>query len=205
MIAEGKKVVSQALAHPISLPILEKLFISEINSINQKFAFEGRILYRYGTYDLKLHSNDSRNEYFRKYLKCDLADQQQGYGTISLVVTSEFIPNVEKLIVIDICIRVERGVVVPRVPSDGGTSDYSLQLDTVSSVVKAEPFSTQVVFIRELSIQAFLQKVAVFPAYRTTIAVIIIQVDSVQKSEGGMFEQLTIVDGPTALDRVTVS
>ena len=128
-----------------------------------------------------------------------------GFGTITLVVPSEFIPHTIDKVVVDSYIRIEGAVVVPRLASDGGTADYSLQLDASTIVVKAEPFPIRLVFVPELSIQAYLQKVVATPTLKTTIAFVIIQVDSVEKSEGGLFEQLTIADGPTALDRATVS
>lgn len=193
---------SLALALPLSPLSIPKLLISEICSTKDRFVFEGKVLNKYGTYDVK-GSNDSRKEYYKRYLKCDLADEG-GYGTITLVVPFEFIASTIDKIVVDTFIRIEGAAVVSRNASDGGTADYSLQLDASTIILKAEPFVTRIVFIPELSIHSFLQRVAILPTFKSTIAFVIIQVDSFEKTEGGMFEQLTIADGPSPLDRATV-
>lgn len=156
LIAKGKKAVDSlaltlALA-PLSLP---KLRIFEISLTKNRFVFEGKVLNKYGTNNAKFASSDSKKDFYRRFLKCDLADEG-GFDTITLVVLSEFISHTINKIVVDSCIRIEGAVVVPRLASDGGTADYSLQLDASTIILKAKPFMTRLVFVPKLSIHSFL-------------------------------------------------
>ena len=127
-----------------------------------------------------------------------------GYETVSLVAGSDHYNTHLHKIIVGTCVRIEGAVVVPRALSDGGSIDYSLQVDATTSISPIPSFETTLFFVPELSIKTFLAKASRTPSIKSTIAFVIVQVDSVRKSKGSMFEQLTIVDDRLPIDRATV-
>ena len=105
-----------AICEPVSLP---KLNVAEISSTKERFFLDGLILNIYGTYD-------SDREW--RYLRTDLTDYI-GFDTVTLVAGSNYYDAHLDKIIVGSCIRVEGAVVVPQTSNDGGSIDYSLQVD----------------------------------------------------------------------------
>lgn len=172
------------------------LFISQITNSKIRFAVEGKILNKYGTY--------KSGKDYKKYLKADLVDKE-GLQTITLVVSELFIAKYVEKIDVDLFIRVEGSVVLPKNAADGGSSSYSLHVDATTSIIKAEPFDCTIVFVAETTIQKFLARSLSDPNIKGTLAFVVVQVDSIKKGKGALYDQLTVADGPALTDRATVS
>lgn len=162
------------------------LSISQITDSKLRFALEGKILNRYGTF--------KTTKDFKKLFKVDLVDKE-GYQTITLVIGEPHISKYVDKLEVDAFIRVEGSVVI---------AQYSLQVDATTAIIKAEPFQVNLVFMPEISIQNFLAKSLSEPTIKGTLAFVVLQVDRAKKSGGGVFDQLTIADGPEITDRATV-
>lgn len=170
------------------------LSISQISESKVRFAFEGKILNKYGTY---ISTKD-----FKKYLKVDLVDKE-AYQTITLVLVDPFISKFVSKLEPESFIRIEGSVVQPKNPLDGGSCSYSLHVDATTSIVKAELFDVNVVFIPEIIIKFFLANSLIDPSIKGTIAFVVLQVDRAKKS-GAVFDQLTVADGLDITNRATV-
>lgn len=185
----GSRSVEPLANTPKPLPI------SEIGYTRERFFIDVKILNVYGTYD-------SKKDY-AKYLKTDVTDAV-GFNTVTIIFGQNYINKYLDKIVHDTCVRVEGANVIARNPNDGGSIDFSLQVDATTLISPIPFFKTELFFVPELSIHSLLAKASTNPLLKSTIAFVIVQVDNIQKSEGGVFEQLTIADGPSALDRATV-
>ena len=179
---------------PIEPSDLPKRAVSQISATKERFAFEGKILNTYGTYD---------TEKDWRYLRCDLADEV-GFDIVTLVAGPNYYASILKKIEVGCCVRVEGAVVIPRTVHDGGSIDYALSVDATTSVTSIPTFETTLFFVPELSIKEVFVKASKTPTVKTTIAFIIVQVDSARKNESTMHEQLTIADGPLPINRATV-
>lgn len=84
------------------------------------------------------------------------------------------------------CIHIEGNVVRPHNPHDGGTLSHSLLLDATTSMFKAKPFEATLFLVLEISIKNTICNTLKNPTLKGTIAFIIVQVDKVEKSEGGV-------------------
>lgn len=196
----GEKTCEQEqsiVLFPYPIAFLPKLTISQISRTSLRFAFEGKALNVYGTFE-------STEEKAKKFLRSDLVDETS-FGTITLVVGPAYVEKFKHIVKVDEFLRIEGAIVTQRTSYDGGSVDYSLVVDATTSILKAEPFIASISFIPETTIQSFLKKAATSPFLRGTLAFVIVQVDQVQNMEGGMYEQLTIADGPLPVDRATVS
>lgn len=169
--------------------------LSEIGFTHDRFAIERKVLNVYGTFD--------SNKDFQKYLRIDVIDSI-GFDTITIIFGSNYYKPYEKTIKEGVCLRVEGTHAVAQNPNDGGSLDFSLVVDSTTIIITIQPFEMELFFVPKLSIRSFLSKVAINPTLKTTIAFVIVQVDNIEKSEGGVFEQLTIADGATPYDQAMI-
>lgn len=179
---------------PTQAPALPKRVVSQISATKERFAFEGKVLNVYGTFDT---DKDWR------YLRCDLADEV-GFDIVTLVAGATHYASILKKIEVGSCVRIEGAVVIPRTVHDGGSIDYALQVDATTSVTPIPTFETTLFFVPEMTIKDVFMKASKTPSIKSTIAFIIVQVDSARKNESSMHEQLTIADGPLPINRATV-
>lgn len=194
-IKQGKRKVDLSVNLPVVDPsTLPKLAVSDISSTKQRFIFDGLILNIYGTYD-------TNREW--RFLRTDLTDKV-GFDTVTLVAGSNYYGAHLSKIVVGSCIRIEGAIVVPRTANDGGSIDFSLQVDATTSITPIPAFTTDLFFVPELPIKSVIAKAAKIPNFKSTIAFVIVQVDAMRKNEVSMHEQLTIADGHSATDRATV-
>lgn len=196
-IKQGKQKVDSSLCivPVVESSVLPKRVVSEICATKERFIFEGKVLNIYGTYD-------SDKEW--RYLRTDLADEV-GFDIVTLVAGSTHYGAILKKIVVGTCIRVEGAVVIPRTVHDGGSIDHALQVDATTSITTIPTFETTLFFVPELSIKNVFIRASTTPTIKSTIAFIIVQVDSARKNESSMHEQLTIADGPLPTNRATVN
>ena len=143
------------------------------------------------------------------YLKCDLVNKD-GLNTITLSIVDTYISMYESKLVIGSFIRVEGPVVKPKNQNGGGTSYFLLHADATTPILKAEPFECNLSFYPEVCIKDFLEH-AILSALHdrktplATLAFVVINVDDGSKSGKSALDLLTIVDGPSARDRASVS
>lgn len=194
-IKDGKQKVDASLSLvPAVNEDLPRLVVSQIAATKERFAFEGKVLNIYGTFDT---DKDWR------YLRCDLADEI-GFDIVTLVAGPSYFGSILKKIEVGCCIRIEGAVVIPRTVHDGGSIDYVLQVDATTSITLIPSFDTTLYFVPEVTIKDVFAKASKTPTIKSTIAFVIVQVDSARKNESSMHEQLTIADGPLPVNRATV-
>lgn len=152
-----------------------------------------KVLNIYGTYKSPEDFN----------LKIDVTDEGE-YNTVTLILGQNYIKTYEEIIAIDTCIRIDNPNVL-QIPNDGGSIDFSLNVNARTTIIVITSFGVELFFVRELSIRSFLEKKARNASLKSTIVFVIIQVDNILKAEGGVFEQLKIADGPSPLDRATLT
>lgn len=177
-----------------SLPVFSISEISEAAS--GRFAFEGKILVKYGTFKIEVGS-------YPKFLKVDLADRK-GEHSITFVVPAEQIKQLVHVLNVGEYVRIEGLSAKPRNKNDGGSYPLSLYATATTLVVKAEPFECNIRFLPEHRISEVFDTAATL-IENITIAFIVVKNDNVSKVGGEVAAQLTIADGPTPLDRATVS
>ncbi|MCO5582188.1 hypothetical protein L7F22_036078 [Adiantum nelumboides] len=110
------------------------LLISELfESISFCFAFEGKVLCKYGTYKIT-------NNSYPKFLKADLLDKE-GTHTITFVVADPYIPQLVESFQVEDFLHIE-GIfaVKQRVKNDSGISTLALHVDATTLIVKGEIF-----------------------------------------------------------------
>lgn len=181
--APAKKGVTEERNIIPAPPTCRHLSISEIGFTKERFYVDAKVLNVYGTFE-------STKDY-SKYLKTDLADAS-GYNTVTFIVGQNYIDTCKEIIVIvDTYLRIEGANVLARNPNDGGSIEFSLNVNARTDITSIPSFTCELFFVPELSIRSFFEKAATkSPNLKTTIAFVIVQVDNILKAEGGIFEQL---------------
>lgn len=200
---ESQVIIPSASSQPSLLKI------GEICENSSRFAFEGKVLNRYGTYKLSNLGKVGDISKIPRYLKCDLADQE-GFNTITLSIVDTYISLYESKLLIGSFIRVEGPVVKLKNRNDGGTSCYSLHVDATTSILKGEAFECNLSFYPEVHIRDFLEHASLSASQDrktplATLAFVVINVDDGSRSGKSSLDLLTIADGPSAHDRASVS
>ncbi|MCO5581382.1 hypothetical protein L7F22_035264 [Adiantum nelumboides] len=180
------------------VPSVRALSIFELSdTITFCFAFEGKVLSKYGTYKI------AKGNYAR-HMCADLIDKDSRH-TVTFVVNKLYLSEFVESFVVGDFIRVEGACVKQKVSRDGGTCLWSLYVDATTVVVKSKAFECYVELFLEHRIRDLLSGESASPEIVSTIAFIVVKVENSTKSDGSPSYHLTIVDGPAHADRASVS
>ncbi|MCO5583452.1 hypothetical protein L7F22_037363 [Adiantum nelumboides] len=175
------------------VPIL--LIFELFESISFHFAFEGKVLCKYGTYKIT-------NNSYPKFLKADLLDKE-GTHTITFVVADPYIPQLVESFQVEDFLHIEGICVKQRVKNDGGTSTLALHADATTLIVKGDSFKCRLTLYPEHKIADLFGSKLSFEN-PIIIGFVVVKVDNFMKSDGESAYRLVIADGPNSLDKAMV-
>ncbi|MCO5580425.1 hypothetical protein L7F22_034291 [Adiantum nelumboides] len=172
------------------VPSLRVLCISELSdAITFRFAFEGKVLCRYGMYKTAKAS-------YACQLKADLIDRESK-NTITFVVNEVFLNEFVECFDVGDFVRIEGAYVKRKVWKDGGTSKWDLYANASTLLVKAESFECCLCLYLEHRIRELLTAKAAVE-FTPTIAFTVVKIKTSTRADGGDSYRLTIGDGPAS-------
>ncbi|MCO5614865.1 hypothetical protein L7F22_069150 [Adiantum nelumboides] len=179
------------------VPSLRVLSILELSdAITFGFAFEDKVLCKYGTYKIPKAS-------YTQHLKADLIDRESK-NTVTFVVIEVFVnENVESFDVGEY-VRIEGVYVKRKVWKDGGTSMWALYANVATLIVKLKSFDCCLHLYPKHRIKVLLADKGVIE-FAPTIDFTVVKVETSTRADGGDSYRLTIADGPASSERASVS
>ncbi|MCO5546897.1 hypothetical protein L7F22_000334 [Adiantum nelumboides] len=178
-------------SNKVSILLISELF----KSISFRFAFEGKVLCKYGTYKIT-------NNSYPKFLKAGLLDKE-GTHTITFVVADPYIPQLVESFQVKDFLHIEEIYVKQRDQKNGGTSTLALHANATTLIVKGEPFECRLTLYPEHKIADLFGSKLSFEN-PVTIGLVVVKVDNFVKIDGESAYRLVIADGPNSSDKAMV-
>ncbi|MCO5592827.1 hypothetical protein L7F22_046830 [Adiantum nelumboides] len=198
VVAKGpEEPISDNFSPQLALvPLLRVLCMPELSdAITFCFAFEGKILCKYGTYKIAKAS-------YVCHLKVDLIDRESK-NTITFMVNEVFVNEFVECFDVGDFVRIEGAYVQKKVWKDGGTSMWDLYANASTLLVKAKSFETCLHCYPEHRIPELLASKAAI-AFAPTIAFTIVKIETLMRIDGGDNYRLAIVDGSALSDKASL-
>lgn len=178
--------------------------ITDLSETSPRFAIQGKVLNNYGTYKLRIEEAK-----FPRYFKVDIVDARNS-DTVTTVVEDSLLAHFVSKFPVGRYVKIEGASVKRKNKVDGGTSPYSLYVDSATIVTESLPFPITLSFYPEQGIRNFLDEAHVLHTrgvkqHLGTLAFVVIQTDNLEVQVGGTRGELLIADGPAIGDRATVS
>ncbi|MCO5547367.1 hypothetical protein L7F22_000816 [Adiantum nelumboides] len=186
-LKDSEEPISDDFTSQLALvPTVRFLCISELpDAITIRFAFEGKVLCKYGTYKIAKAN-------YARHLKADLIDRESK-NTITFVVTKVFITEFVVSFDVGKIVRIEGAYVKRKVWKDGGISMWTLYANASTLVVNAEHFNCALQLYPEHKARELLAAKGVIE-FAPTIAFVIVKIETSIRADGGDSYHLTIAD-----------